>query len=110
MYNPVLLYREGPYETEEGGLSLEGTRKNVFCFILQDSLRKEPAKMQALFEKDTVFNSVRIQRGVIYMTIWPQSMTSSAPVTQAASSLARYRIPKAISSAPETCGASGLYS
>ena len=29
MYNPVLLYTEGPYETEEGCLSLEGTRKTT---------------------------------------------------------------------------------
>ena len=29
MYNPVLLYREGPYETEEGCLSLQGTRKTT---------------------------------------------------------------------------------
>ena len=29
MFNPVIVKREGPYETEEGCLSLEGVRKTV---------------------------------------------------------------------------------
>jgi len=29
MYNPVILKKEGPYETEEGCLSLEGVRKTT---------------------------------------------------------------------------------
>lgn len=29
MYNPVLLKKDTPYETEEGCLSLEGTRKTI---------------------------------------------------------------------------------
>ena len=29
MYNPVLLSRDGPYEAEEGCLSLDGTRKTT---------------------------------------------------------------------------------
>ena len=29
MYNPVIVKKDGPYETEEGCLSLEGTRKTT---------------------------------------------------------------------------------
>lgn len=29
MYNPVIVSREGPYETEEGCLSLEGVRRTI---------------------------------------------------------------------------------
>ena len=29
MYNPVLLHKDSPYETEEGCLSLDGTRKTT---------------------------------------------------------------------------------
>ena len=29
MYNPVILKKDTPYETEEGCLSLDGTRKTV---------------------------------------------------------------------------------
>ena len=29
MYNPMITHKEGPYETEEGCLSLEGVRKTI---------------------------------------------------------------------------------
>ena len=49
MYNPILLKKDTPYETEEGCLSLEGVRKttryqNIEVEYLDDSWKKHRQK------------------------------------------------------------------
>ena len=49
MYNPVILKKDTPYETEEGCLSLDGTRKtvryqNIEVEFMDDSWKKHRQK------------------------------------------------------------------
>ena len=55
MFNPVILKKSGPYETEEGCLSLTGTRKNQTLADHQGAVaeRKVPAPHQDLLRLDS---------------------------------------------------------
>ena len=46
MYNPVLIKKEGPYETEEGCLSLDGERKTVRYEKITVTYRDHAFKLQ----------------------------------------------------------------
>ena len=55
MFNPVILKKSGPYETEEGCLSLTGTRKTKRLADHQGAVaeRKVPAPHQDLLRLDS---------------------------------------------------------